>query len=94
MSYDTESLITNGDYQYINLEDGTVEITGYFGEESFAWRGIHKITLPNGMTIIEKYLYRFTDRNNTIKDVVIPDGVVSISPEAFSNKRILQIYSK
>ena len=42
------------------------------GEESFAWRGIHKITLPEGMTIIGKCLYRFTDRNNTIKDVVIP----------------------
>lgn len=50
--------------------------------------------LSDGMTIIGKCLYRFTDRNNTIKDVVIPEGVVSISPEAFSNKRILQIYSK
>lgn len=75
------------------LENGTSSVT-YNWEESFAWRGIHKIILPEGITIIGKYLYRFTDRNTTIKDVVISDGIVSISPEAFSNKQILQIYSK
>ena len=177
VTYNWEDQIISGDYQYINLEDGTVEITGYFGheqevsipstingkkvtvigEKSFAWQGIHKITLPegittikyyafshnclknvqlpstlryigddafslndieslsfydnveyigfgafggsnwqnnlpDGMTIIGKCLYRFTDRNNTIKDVIIPDGIVSISPEAFSNKMIQSVH--
>ena len=46
--------------------------------------------LPDGMTTIGKCLYCYKDSTHTIKDIVIPDGIVSISPRAFYQNEMIE----
>lgn len=70
---------TKGEYRYRELEDGTLEITGYIGKET-------KLTLPAELdgkkvtAIGDGALEGLSD----IKELEIPQGVTSIGVDAFS----------
>ena len=71
---------TNGDFEYLVFDDGTAEITGYYGSAT-------ELEVPNiidGYTVL--YIgYRAFKSCNSITDVIIPNSVTSIGVESFAN---------
>lgn len=76
-------VFTYGDYDYIQLEDGTVEIAKYNGTDEV-------VEIPGeidgaavtsiGEHAFDNYLY---DNNSNITSVTIPEGVTNIGSRAF-----------
>jgi hypothetical protein len=80
-----EEFLTYGDYEYTLLEDGTVEIMYYIGEEE-------DLEIPaeiDGKAVTSIGEYGFQS-NRTIRSVVIPDSVTNIGDEAFLNCMFLR----
>ena len=74
-----EKVFRSGDYQYCILEDGTAEITWYFGEESV-------LKIPNtldGKTVTSIGNQAFY-LCSTLTSIELPDSVTSIGDEAFA----------
>ena len=73
-----EEALTSGDYEYRVLEDGTVKIIGYKGTAEF-------LEIPgslNGLAVTGIGDLAFTSSNN-LKEIIIPDSVISIGDYAF-----------
>ena len=76
----TASAETWGDYEYKVLDDGTVEITNYYGDET-------KLEIPNeieGKRVSSLREYSFS-YNNKIETVIIPANVEFIKEFAFGS---------
>jgi hypothetical protein len=54
------------------------------GEGAFQGKGINRVTIPNGIEIIEKNAFR----NNSIISLTIPNSVASIGQDAFRYNKI------
>ena len=71
--------LTSGDYQYIVLEDGTVEITRYAGWDE-------ALAIPD--TLDGKTVSRIGDKafhlRSSLTSLTLPDSVTSIGNQAFS----------
>lgn len=83
-SEDRESLIS-GDYEYVMLDDGTVEIVRFHGSEEI-------LEIPD---TIEGYAVTSIGNeafflNNCSKEIVIPEGVTKIGDNAFGKSFILE----
>ena len=73
-----EDVFTSGDYQYRVLKDNTVEICKYSGQETL-------LEIPEriGNRIVSKIKYNAFYDCDTIEDVLIPDGIISIESNPF-----------
>lgn len=69
--------LTSGDYEYIVLEDGTVEITKYIGSESYL--KIPSTIKGKDVTSIREYAFE----QNNCSYVLIPEGITNIGDYAF-----------
>lgn len=74
-----DDVLTYGNYKYIILEDGTVEISNYTGDDT-------EIEIPSAIdgkavTSIGKYAFNWCDNLTTI---IIPNSVISIENNAFN----------
>ena len=70
---------TYGDFEYSVLDDGTVEITGYYGSAE-------KVDIPaeiDGMSVAEIGRYAFCDCTS-LTSITIPNSVTSIGTSAFT----------
>ena len=73
-----EDVFTSGDYQYCILEDGTAEITNYFGRDSV-------VSIPetlDGKTVTSIGDSAFSGRSS-LTTIELPDSVTSIGDRAF-----------
>ncbi len=71
-------MLTDGDYSYVVLDNGTAEIKKYNGAQT-------QITVPTELggtevSSIGAYVY---ENNKTIESVTIPDGITTIGDRAF-----------
>lgn len=72
-------VITSGDWRYVVLDDGTVEINYYIGHEE-------TLRIPDrvdGISVTRIGDYAFS-RRESLTSVTIPDGITSIGDHAFS----------
>ncbi len=78
-SFAADNGITSGKYEYVVLDDGTAEITDYFGSAT-------KLTIPSEIdgykvTSISDGAFRYC---TSLTSVTIPDSVTSIGDSAFA----------
>lgn len=73
-----DNVLRSGDYQYRVLEDGTAEITHYFGRDSV----VHIPETLDGKTVtsIRDVAFAWCSSLTTIE---LPDSVTSIGDQAF-----------
>ena len=80
-----EELLTEGDFDYRLLDDGTVEIAAYNGTET-------EVTVPaeiDGVTVTSIGRSAFSDKKNIVS-VSLPDTITNISISAFCNCHALK----
>ena len=80
-----EDRYTSGDYEYILLEDGSVEISKYRGNEEL-------LTIPDeldgkAVTGIGRYAFSWCE---SLKGVTVPYGVTTVADGAFNDCHSLQ----
>ena len=75
-----DDALRSGDYQYRVLEDGTAEITHYFGRDSV----VHIPETLDGKTVTSIRDVAFA-LCSSLTSIELPDGVTSIGEYAFSD---------
>ncbi len=80
VSAKTNEIITTLDFDYIMLEDGTLEIVGYHGIDTYLF--IPTTTNGYKVTSIAKEVFK---DNHKFESIVVCEGVKNISDRAFYN---------
>ena len=85
----TRETRASGDFQYVVLEDGTAEITGYTGSET-------DIVIPDmvdhcRVTAIGDRAFQFVRDKVRVTSIALPDGIRTIGDFAFSGSKLMSV---
>ena len=85
----TRETRASGDFQYVVLEDGTAEITGYTGSET-------DIVIPDmvdhcRVTAIGDRAFQFVRDKVRVTSIALPDGIRTIGDFAFSDSKLMSV---
>ena len=85
----TRETRASGDFQYVVLEGGTAEITGYTGSET-------DIVIPDmvdhcRVTAIGDRAFQFVRDKVRVTSIALPDGIRTIGDFAFSDSKLMSV---
>ena len=83
VSFGADDKYTSGDFEYVLLEDGNVEISAYNGEAE-------ELEIPLELDGKPVTGIRGIKKSKTLRSITVPEGITRLGGEAFFGNQVLE----